>query len=133
MTSINLNLELEDNEFGLRIMLVAFTAVEVMLGKIGTSSQVFVSSFNCLRLHWYFEPLHGAFGHSEVTRNLLEAETIVPQSIKHLKTRIKQKFMTNDSNLIPRLKTGVRFFFCRKKPCTHTLKYYELHSFNFLK
>ena len=33
------------------------------------------------------DPLHGELGHSDVTRSLFDADTIAPQSTKHLREK----------------------------------------------
>ena len=65
-------------------MLVAFIAVDIILGKIAMRSSCFESSFNLINCHIYSEPIQGELRHSDVTRNLFEADTTLPQSTKHL-------------------------------------------------
>lgn len=89
--SSNLNLKPDGKAFGLMIILVAFTAVEVMLGKMVMFSHVFASSFSFFRSHLYIDPLQAELGHSDVTRSLFEVDTTAPQSIKHLKSKEKHK------------------------------------------
>ena len=43
--------------------------------------------FNLDKRHSYVDPLQGELGHSDVTRNLFDADTIPPQSTKHLRKK----------------------------------------------
>ena len=67
------------------IIFVAFTAVEVMLGKAGVFSHVLDSLFFLFSCHSNDEASQRALRHSDVTRSLFEADTTLPQSTKHLK------------------------------------------------
>ena len=68
-------------------MLVAFIAVDVMLDKLVTGSHRLEYKSILFKSHLYSEPLQGELRHSDVTRSLLEADTIAPQSTKHLKRK----------------------------------------------
>ena len=82
-----LYLEFDCKEFFLMIMLVAFIAVDVMLDKLVTGSHRLEYKSILFKSHLYSEPLQGELRHSDVTRSLLEADTIAPQSTKHLKRK----------------------------------------------